>query len=256
MGNIICIANSKGGVGKTTTAVNIAACFALFEKKTLLVDCDPQGSATTVMGIDKKKINADLYNVFVKQEKLQNIILNTALDFLHIIPTKFSLLNAETKMFSNPGKKQILKNLLKAIANEYEYIIIDSPPSLGFLTISAIVASDWIIIPLQYQIVSLEATGQLLMSIKKIKAIMHSNCKIAGILLSMCNGYDEISKTITSCITEKFHHNVFTNTIPLDNKIRNSFNMGKPLVLYDIMSKGAKSYLDLSMELIDFFEGS
>lgn len=253
MSHIICITSQKGGTGKTTTAVNLAASLALFEKHTLVVDCDPQGNSTTGLGIDKKALSHDLYHALLGQVAAKNIMVDTELEFLKIIPSRFDLIRAETRFALNPKSLKNLGNLIEGLADSFEYIIIDSPPSLGFLSKSAIVAAEWLIIPLQYQIYALEGLGQLLFVVRRIQKKWNANLKIAGILFTM---YDNNSGTGThsgkNC-TENFKNKIFSTTIPWDNLLRFSPDLVKPLVLHDIMSKGARAYINLASEIIDFF---
>jgi chromosome partitioning protein len=253
MGHIICITSQKGGTGKTTTTVNLAASLALFEKHTLVVDCDPQGNATTGLGIDKKALSHDLYHALLGQAAAKDIIIDTQLEFLKIIPSRFDLIHAETRLPLKPDSQKIMRNLIQDISDAFEYIIIDSPPSLGFLSKSAIVTAEWLIIPLQYQIYALEGLGQLLFVVQGIQKKWNPNLKIAGILFTMCDNSDGAGIHLAENSSESFRNKIFSTTIPWDNLLRFSSDLVKPLVLHDIMSKGAKAYLDLATEVVNLF---
>jgi chromosome partitioning protein len=247
MANIICIASQKGGTGKTTTAVNLSASLALFEKNTLLVDCDPAGNATTNLGIDKKSLSFDLYHALAGEIKPQDVILPSDLPFLSIIPTRFGLSRSEKKLSLSLHKKNALRNLLDNYRKLYEYIIIDSS-SMGFLTIAALSSADWLLIPSQLQINSLEGLGQLLKVVHDIREKINNNLKIAGILLTM---YEETKSALPYGCLSGIKDKLFSAIIPWDRNLRDSANYAKPLALYDIQSRGAKAHLDLAKELIE-----
>ncbi|MBW1699345.1 MAG: ParA family protein [Deltaproteobacteria bacterium] len=251
MAHIIDISSQKGGTGKTTTAVNLAASLAIFEKKTLLVDCDPLGNATTCLGIDKKSLSLDLYGALVGDSRPEDVILNTELPHLSIIPSKFRLIHAEARLYRVPGKKKILRSLLASLQEFYDYIIIDSPASLNFFTVSALVAAHWVMIPFQFQIHSLEGLGQLLLVVRSIQKQYNPDVKIAGILLTMWEPGNANPPTATFKLLRRFDTRLFETVIPWDKVLRESLNNQKPVALYDINSRASKAYLELAKEIIE-----
>ncbi len=254
MSHIICIASQKGGTGKTTTTVNLAASLALFEKYTLVIDCDPQGNATTGLGIDKKKLQWDLYDVLVGKASAKKAVVSTAMNYLDVLPARFHLHQMENPLATESRRQRILKTRLYTLTARYDFILIDTPPSLGFLTLTALTAASWLIIPLQCQLYALEGLGQLLAVVHEVRKELNRELKIAGVLLTMCERKSAEPDPIVTRISDKFQKKIFNTTIPRDSLIRDSSNFSKPLALHDILARGTAAYLDLADELIQLFQ--
>ncbi|MBU2521627.1 MAG: AAA family ATPase [Proteobacteria bacterium] len=250
MSQIICIANQKGGVGKTTTAINLSAALAVSEKKTLLVDCDPQGNATTGMGIEKASISKTLYHGMLGETGIKSLIMDSAIDTLKIIPSRVELIGFEVEMMSHPERELALKKLLGQVNNSFDYIIIDCPPSLSLLTVNALTAADLMLIPLQCEFYALEGLGQLLRTVKLIKRNLNPNLKIAGILLTMFDKRTNLSHQVAENAEKYFKNLVFKTVIPRNVRLGEAPSFGKPILLYDAASTGAKSYFDLAKEIM------
>lgn len=250
MGQIICITSQKGGVGKTTTAVNLSTAFAIAEKNSLLIDCDPQGHATSGVGIDKTKLTATVYHVMTGKALLEESIIGTDLEHLKTLPARSDLLRAEIELLSKPDKENILRNLLNDIKDNFDYIIIDSPPSLSLLTVNAISAADSLLIPLQCEFYAFEGIGHLLKTVNILKKHFNPGVKISGILLTMFEKGEKISRQIGNTARNQFKNKVFKTVIPRSIHLRESAIYGKPLLLKEISSRGAQSYLQLAKELM------
>jgi chromosome partitioning protein len=251
MARTICIANQKGGVGKTTTAINLSAALAVSSKKTLLVDCDPQANATTGIGIDKTLVDKTLYHGLIGKASAKSLIISSEVNELEIIPSRLELIGFEVEMISSPDREKALKNLLSEVEDLFEYIILDCPPSLSLLTVNAITASDFILIPLQCEFYALEGLGQLLQTVKRIKRSLNPNLKIAGILLTMFDKRTNLSFQVAEDAEKYFKDLVFKTMIPRNVRLSEAPSFGKPILLYDATSAGAKSYSDLAAEIIN-----
>ncbi len=250
MAHIICIAGQKGGTGKTTTAINLAASLALHERQTLLIDCDPQGSATTGMGINKQAPLKDLYHVLTGNTSILNVILNSRLEFLKIIPARFKLIHIESKLVSIPGAEKLLRHRLKPCLDRFDYIIIDTPASVGFLAFCALAASDHVLIPFQYQVFSLEGLVQLLTIVQKIRNKINPHLRISGILLTMCEVFKSMHGQISKDLPANLGQALYDTTIPFDKGLQDSASMALPLALIDLNAPGARAYINLSLEII------
>jgi len=251
MTNIICIANQKGGVGKTTTAVNLAAALAVSEKRTLLVDCDPQGNATTGLGLDKSDMHITLYHGMIGEVAAQNLVMDSDIETLKIIPSRVELIGFEIEMMSKPKRAMVLKNLLADLQDSFEYIIIDCPPSLSLLTVNALTAADYMLIPLQCEFYALEGLGQLLQTMKRIKHNLNPKLKIAGILLTMYDKRTNLSQQVAEDAEKYFKKLVFKTIIPRNVRLGEAPSFGKPILLYDAASTGAQSYFNLAKEIMN-----
>jgi len=250
MARIICIANQKGGVGKTTTAINLSASLAVSEKRTLLVDCDPQANATSGMGIDKSTVDRTLYHGMLGQVGPQNLIMDSEIASLKIIPANVELIGFEVEMMSSPERDVSLKNLLADLDGAFEYIILDCPPSLSLLTVNALTAADSLLIPLQCEFYALEGLGQLLRTVERIRQALNPGLKIAGILLTMFDRRTNLSYQVAAEAENYFQDLVFKTLVPRNIRLSEAPSFGKPILLYDATSTGARSYIELAREIM------
>ena len=251
MRKIICIANQKGGVGKTTTSINLSASLAAAERKTLLVDCDSQGNATSGMGIGRDMISKqNLYHALIGQVPLKEVIVGTQLPYLDIAPSNQDLIGIEVEFIALEDREKRLRSLLHQLETAYDFIIIDCPPSLGFLTVNALVASDYLIIPLQCEYFAMEGLGYLLNTVRLIKAKLNPALTLGGILLTMFDSRNLISHRVSDDVRSHFGKSVFNTIIPRNVRLSESPSHGLPVILYDIKSRGAISYMELAQEIL------
>ena len=251
MHKIICIANQKGGVGKTTTAINLAASLAAAEKKTLLIDCDSQGNATSGVGIDKNIIHKkNLYHSLIGKVPLKDVILGTQLPFLDVVPANQDIIGIEVEFVNLEYREKKLRSLLNSLDTAYDFMIIDCPPSLGFLTINALVASDSLIIPLQCEYFAMEGLGHLLNTVKLVKTRLNPSLALAGILLTMFDTRNLLSHRVSEDVRTHLGKKVFNTVIHRNVRLSESPSHGLPIILYDIRSRGAISYMELAQELM------
>ncbi|MBU2628727.1 MAG: AAA family ATPase [Proteobacteria bacterium] len=250
MTQIISIANQKGGVGKTTTSVNLSAALAKIGKKVLLVDCDSQANATTGMGIDKPSLTYSLYQGLIEEVDIEEIICPTMLPKLMIIPARMDLIGFEIEMVSAKDREKKLKNILDPVKERFDYIIIDCPPALGLLTLNAFTASNAVLIPLQSEFYALEGLGQLLDTIKRVKSSFNPALKIKGILLTMYDRRTNLAQQVVEDARKYFKDMVFKTKIPRNVKLGEAPSYGLPVILYDKLSQGSKSYMAFARELL------
>lgn len=251
MPKVVCIANQKGGVGKTTTAVNLSASLGVFEKSTLLVDCDPQANATSGMGIDKTGLAATLYDGLLGRKDAEALLCESAIAALKVIPSNVQLIGFEVEMMSEPHREKALKRLIDPLRERFEYIILDCPPSLSLLTVNALTAADALLIPLQCEFYALEGLGQLLQTVQRIKRSLNPGLGIAGILLTMFDRRTNLSHQVAEEAEKFFKGLVFRTTIPRNIRLGEAPSFGKPILLYDAASAGAQSYVDLAREFMN-----
>lgn len=255
MGRTIVIANQKGGVGKTTTAVNLATCIGILGQPTLLIDMDPQANATTGLGFDKHTVHPTIYDVLVKGELIKRVILNTVVKDLFLAPSNVNLTGAEIELVSLPERELILKKTLALVKDTYRYIFIDTPPSLGLLTLNSLVAADAVLIPVQCEYYALEGLGQLLGTITLVQQGLNQDIKVEGVLLTMYDIRTNLSQQIAEEVRNFFGAKVYKTTVPCNVRLSEAPSFGKPIFLYDINSKGAEAYIQLSHEVIESNRG-
>jgi chromosome partitioning protein len=252
MRKIICMANQKGGVGKTTTAINLSASLAAAEKRTLLIDCDSQGNATSGMGIYHDAIGEkNLYHCLIGNMPLRDVIVGTQIPHLDLAPANQDLVGIEVEFISLEDREKRLRNLLRSLETAYEYIIIDCPPSLGFLTVNALVASDYLIVPLQCEYFAMEGLGHLLNTMRLIKNRLNPTLTLRGILLTMYDTRNLLSRRVSEDVRSHFGDLVFKTVIPRNVRLSESPSHGLPIILYDIRSRGAVSYMELAKEILN-----
>ena len=254
MGKVIAIANQKGGVGKTTTTVNLGASLAILERKVILIDLDPQGSLAQSFGIRKSKLDRGIYNLIVKNEPIYYQVMSTMLENLHIIPANIMNYKQEHLLYENDDN-MMLKDRLSSIINSYHYILIDCPPTLGHLTCAALAASQTMLVPLQAEFYAVNTLGSLFQTARHIKNTNNGKLGLEGILMTMVDSRLNLSTEIINRIRNNFKHKVFKTCIPRNSDLIKVPEIGKPAILFDINSKGVKAYISLAREIINLNQG-
>ncbi len=250
MGKVIALANQKGGVGKTTSAINLAASLAVLEKRVLLIDADPQANATSGTGFDLRNIKTSIYECLIDEVNPSDTILKSEIDGLELIPSHIDLVGAEIEMLNLPNREKILKGVIEKVKDNYDYILIDCSPSLGLITVNALSAADSVIIPVQCEYFALEGLGKLLNTIKIIQTRLNPELKIEGFLLTMYDARLRLSNQVVDEVKKHFQTMVFDTIIQRNIKLSEAPSYGKPVILYDAASAGSTNYLNLARELI------
>ncbi len=250
MARIIAVANQKGGVGKTTTAINLSSGLAVAEKKTLLVDIDPQANSTSGVGFDKTKVESSIYDVLIGRKSLADIIMPTELSFLNAAPSSIALVGAEVEIAGMMSREIILSKALVPIVDSYDYIIIDCPPSLGLLTVNALTAANSILIPIQCEYYALEGLGQLLHTIELVQKNLNPSLEIEGVLLTMYDRRLNLSRQVADEARRFFNGRIYKTIINRNVRLSEAPSFGKPIILYDILSTGAENYMALTKEVL------
>jgi chromosome partitioning protein len=254
MSRIIALANQKGGVGKTTTAINLAASLAALEKKVLIVDADPQANATSGVGIDVKQVKTTIYDCLIDGVSIHDAVMPCSIDNLSVIPSNIDLVGAEIEMLERPEREKTLKKAISAIVNDYDYVLIDCSPSLGLLTVNALTAANSVIIPVQCEYFALEGLGKLLNTIKIIQSNLNPGLEIEGFLLTMYDSRLRLANQVVEEVTRHFQQMVFNTIIQRNVKLSEAPSYGQPAILYDAESRGTVNYLNLARELLERVE--
>ncbi len=250
MGKVIVIANQKGGVGKTTTSVNLSACLGAAGKKVLVIDIDPQGNTTSGLGVEKDEAEVSIYDVLINGENLSDAVIKTEFKNLSLCPANVNLAGAEIELVDMKDREHLLKNSINEIKEKYDFIIIDCPPSLGLLTLNSFIAADSVLVPIQCEYYALEGLSQLTKTIKSIKQTLNEKIQFEGILLTMFDARTNLSIQVADEVKKFFPDKVFKSVIPRNVRLSEAPSYGEPIIIYDKYSKGAEAYTDLAKEVI------
>ena len=251
MVKVIAVANQKGGVGKTTTSVNLAACLAALDRKVLLIDSDPQGNATSGYGFDRRDLKKCIYDALINEAPMQELILHTEYKNLDIVPAKIQLAGAEIELVSLMNREGRLKNALERVKHDYDYVIIDCPPSLGLITVNGLTAANSVLIPIQCEFYALEGVTMLMNTIQLVQRNLNPALKLEGIVMTMFDSRTNLSQEVVSEVQKYFKSKVYNTVIPRNVRLSEAPSHGKPVIYYDNKSKGAQVYMDLAREVID-----
>ena len=252
MAKIVAIANQKGGVGKTTTAINLSACLAYLNKKTLLIDLDPQGNSTTGLGIDKRNTPLSAYDIIINDKKVEEVVISTVQNNLSICPSNINLAGAEVELVSQISRESRLADALEPVMEKFDYIMIDCPPSLGLLTLNALTAANTVLVPIQCEYFALEGLSQLMETIKIVQRRLNTSLLVEGVVLTMFDSRTNLSVEVAEEVRRHFSDRVYQTVIPRNVKLSEAPSYGLPIVMYDRNSKGAEAYLSLAQEFIRF----
>lgn len=251
MSRIIALVNQKGGVGKSTTAVNLGAALAVQGQKVLIVDCDPQGNTTTGFGIDKARLQTDVYDLLMQQASTDDVIVGSEIDGLQLIPATINLAGAEIELVSALSRETRLRQAIVPIAPQYDYVLIDCPPSLGLLTINALTAAEEIIIPVQAEYYALEGLSQLTAVVRRVREALNPTLHVSGVLVTMFDGRTRLAIEVLDELERFFPQQMFKTQIPRNIRLSEAPSYGKPVILFDVKSRGAQAYLSLARELVE-----
>lgn len=254
MAKVIAIANQKGGVGKTTTAVNLSSCLATKGKKVVIIDVDPQGNTTSGLGIDKKTIDKSIYDVIINDVNIENALVETVVENLYLCPSNIQLVGAEVELVSVISRETRMKAAIEGIRDKYDFIIIDCPPSLGLLTLNSLTASDTILVPIQCEYYALEGLSQLMNTVELVQRHLNPALDVEGVVLTMFDARTNLSIQVVEDVKKHFRNKVYRTIIPRNVRLSEAPSFGLPIILYDPKSKGAECYLDLAQEVIDYSE--
>ncbi len=254
MSKVIAVANQKGGVGKTTTAVNLSACLAASGKNVLLIDIDPQGNASSGLGKLKEEINLSIYDILINEEDFKNVVQETCVEGLRLCPSSIQLAGAEVELVSMISRENRLSRAMEGIKKEYDFIIIDCPPSLGLLTLNSLTAADTILVPIQCEYYALEGLGQLMNTVNLVRKHLNPRLDVEGVVLTMYDARTNLSVQVVEEVKKHFRNKVYRTVIPRNVRLSEAPSHGLPIILYDDKSKGAECYIDLAEEVMEYAE--